>query len=1468
MNDWLPGGARFTALLLLALIICIPLPWLAPVCGADNRVPPLYLLTPEEKAWLAGHPVIRLAPESSYAPFIFLDNDGKLKGISIDYLGLLEKRLGIKFQTMAADNLSSILERARRGQVDVITSLSKTPERAEYLLFTKPYIRVPTALIVRRDFTGAKTIELMKGNKIAFGKGFGVGSYLQNHARVLQLVPVADDATALHMVSFGEVDAAVVDLASATSVIETHKISNLRVASTFDFAYELSFASRKDWPILNRILEKGVSRISPDEREAIYNKWVRLSEASHFSGRVFWIFVSVLAGILILSATAANIWNRTLRRRIHQKTIELRTELTERQRVEESLQRSREMYRLLVENQTDLVVKFDPQWRFQFVSPSYCELFDRAEAELLGQPCSHQIHEDDRAATAQAMEGLFRHPFFCHLEQRVLTKCGWRWLSWRYRAILNATGEVEAIVAGGRDISDRKNAEESLRKSEELYRLTLSSFSDAVCITDEHGAFVFVCPNIDVIFGFSSEEVLGMGKIASLLGVDPATGHALGIDAEIRNFEQEAVDKYGRKHHLLVSVKGVSIQAGKRLYTCRDISERKKAEDLLKENLLFRREAEKIARIGAWMASPDTDYLYWTEGIYEILEAPIEFKPGFAEGLRFYDDDFIPVLHEAIQRVLRDGTSFVVDAQLTTMRGKHIWCEVRGLGRMEKDGHTHVIGTFQDITERRQMVESLREREELFSNIVGQAADAIALADKAGSFVEFNTAAHEGLGYTREEFADLSLSDIQAEHSPEIIHQYIGQTVSQGKMAFETQHRCRSGEIRDVRVSIKPICIRGQDFLATVWTDITERTQAERAVRRSEARLRTLIERSPIAMALVDQEGGTSFLNERFSEILGYTREDLPTLTQWWPIAFPDAEYRSRTIENWQAAVDKAAQGNGIIEPSEYQVTCKDGMIRVMEISELILEGEFLACFIDLTARIRAEEDLLFHKTILEETGHIARVGGWLFNAVTGEGFWTDEVARLHGVDPSLPTSLSSGLGYYTDESRKIIEAAIRDAVEKGTSYDLELEMNSAQGEHKWVRTIGHPIAEGGKVLRIQGSFQDITEQKIAQEDRKKLHTQLLQAQKMEAIGQLAGGVAHDFNNLLTAIIGCSQLILSKVPADSPVSHFAEMIYDAGESAAVLTQSLLAFSRKQILNTKAVDICEIVKGFEKMLRRIIKENIDFITAVPENALVAMADKGQIEQVLMNFVTNANDAMPHGGTLQITVSRFFMDETYVSAHGYGAVGGYALLSVTDTGCGMDKETQKKIFEPFFTTKEVGKGTGLGLAIIYGIIKQHNGYINCYSELGKGTTFRVYLPLMVLEKKEEADSIETTPLPRGKETILLVEDDEIVRKMHRIILEDAGYTVITAKDGDEALVKFEQHSASIQLLATDVIMPKRNGHSVYLKIKQVDPDMKVVFLSGYTKDVVLQSGILDGVYDFIQKPVKPGDLLRKVRSIIDR
>jgi PAS domain S-box-containing protein len=434
--------------------------------------------------------------------------------------------------------------------------------------------------------------------------------------------------------------------------------------------------------------------------------------------------------------------------------------------------------------------------------------------------------------------------------------------------------------------------------------------------------------------------------------------------------------------------------------------------------------------------------------------------------------------------------------------------------------------------------------------------------------------------------------------------------------------------------------------------------------------------------------------------------------------------------------------------------------------------------------------------------------------------------------------------------------------ISTGKVWEGEFQNRKKNGDCFWEHATISPLRnrEGG-ITNYLAIKEDITE-------KKRLEEQLRHSQKMEAIGLLAGGVAHDFNNILTVIMGYGNMLLMNMKPDNPMAEMIDQILRSAERAAHLTSSLLAFGHKQAMNPQICDLNDIVTKIQKFLVRVIGEDIQLKINLGDDHLTIFADSGQIEQILINLATNARDAIPKGGLLSIETSLQEVDESFVQAHGHGEPGRYALVAVSDTGCGMDEATRNRVFEPFFTTKGMGKGTGLGMAIVYGIVKQHNGYIHVYSEPGKGSTFKVFIPLVEPGHMAHDKVVDAEPPKMGTETILVVEDEPEVRQLIKQILNRFGYGVILAENGQEAVEKYRMYREEIKLVLMDVIMPVMNGREASEQIKKIQPDVKLLFTSGYTADIVQSRGEFKAGVELIMKPIQPVELVGKIREILDR
>jgi len=681
---------------------------------------------------------------------------------------------------------------------------------------------------------------------------------------------------------------------------------------------------------------------------------------------------------------------------------------------------------------------------------------------------------------------------------------------------------------------------------------------------------------------------------------------------------------------------------------------------------------------------------------------------------------------------------------------------------------------------------------------------------------------------------------------------------------FDVLHRVSKGEL-SARVSgeskvelLEALKKVTNKTIENIEREIIEREKAQEALKESEEKYRTLINDAEDAIIITDLKGKLLEVNKKTEELLGYTKQELLAM-HFSQIPPKNALERAVFIFNEMVQKGSWAFADGLV------LQRKDGKPIYVDMAGSVIEyaGRKVTqgIFRDITKRKKAEKALQESEEKYRSLVENINIGIYR-NTGDPQGKFIQvnpammKIFGYDSVDEFMKMNVSD---LYKDQRERTL--FIEEIAREGFVKDKELLLEKKDGTPIWASvTAKVQYDKNGDIQWIDGVIEDITE-------RKKLEGQLLQAQKLEAVGQLAGGIAHDFNNILTAIIGYAHFLKMGIKEDDPLRSDVDHILVATDRAENLTRSLLAFSRKQVINPRPSNLNEIIRNVQKLLFRVIGEDIELRTILTDKDITLIADPGQIEQVLMNLATNARDAMPNGGLLTIETDVMEMDEEHIMAHGYGQPGMYALVSVTDTGIGMDEATKARVFDPFFTTKEPGKGTGLGLSMAYGIIKQHNGYINVYSEPGKGTTFKIYLPLIKAKTEELKRKLDNT-LERGTETLLLAEDDTEVRNFTKTLLERFGYTVIEAVDGEDAISKFRGNKDRIKLLLLDVIMPKKNGKEVYETIRQIQTDARALFLSGYTADVIHKKGIIEEGLDFILKPISPNEFLRKVREILDR
>lgn len=666
-----------------------------------------------------------------------------------------------------------------------------------------------------------------------------------------------------------------------------------------------------------------------------------------------------------------------------------------------------------------------------------------------------------------------------------------------------------------------------------------------------------------------------------------------------------------------------------------------------------------------------------------------------------------------------------------------------------------------------------------------------------------------------------------------------------------------------------------QEAYAEVEQKVEERTAELRVI--NEALQKEIIERKRVEeeavklqnavqqvadiLFITDRNGNIEYVNPSFEKITGYCREEAIGKTpRILKSGLMNAEYYK---DVWSTI------RSGKVLRAELTNKKKDGEIFIYDQAITPLKDpqgnitHFISTGRDITEQKRAEEELRQSQQAYE--GLVNSIDGmvWEADAKTFRfSFMNKQAERILGYPLNLwiqePTFWKDHI--HPDDRDWAVSLCITATSEK-RPHQFEYRMIAADGRTVWLRDNVSVVVEDDQPVKLQGIMVDITE-------RKQLEEQFRQSQKMEAIGKLAGGVAHDFNNLLTVIKGYSQLSLLELKETDPLKGNIEEIQKASDRASDLTRQLLAFSRRQVMEMRVIDLNPLWRDLDKMVRRVIGEDIELVNALADDLGRVKADPGQIEQVIMNLVVNARDAMPYGGKLTIETANVELDEAYARTHVGAIPGHYVMLSSSDTGVGMPPEVKDRIFEPFFTTKEKGRGTGLGLSTVYGIVKQSGGYIWVESEPGKGATFKIYLP-RVDEPLDEVRKIgEEVELPRGNETVLVVEDEGEVRKVAVRVLRSQGYRVLEASQGLDAFLICEEHEGPIHLLLTDVVMPRMGGREMADRIAEIRPEIKVLYMSGYTDNAIVHYGVLEKGMNFVQKPFSMESLVRKVREVLDR
>ncbi len=1150
-------------------------------------------------------------------------------------------------------------------------------------------------------------------------------------------------------------------------------------------------------------------------------------------------------------------------------------------RVEErtaELTRKREKLRVTLESIGDAVITTDPAGRVTLLNRVAEALTGWPAADAVGAPLTDVfriVNQQTRQPVENPVRRVIDEGVIVGLANHtvLIARDGTeRPIDDSAAPIRDESGALQGVVLIFRDVSERYAAEEALRREREFIRTVLDTDPNLIFVKDAAGRFVLVNKAMADLYGTTPEDLVGHA---------PTDARAPGEMSEYRRIEQEvlstgravATDERnsrpdGRVHWFHTVKAPLPLPDGTThvLGIAADITKRYEAEEALRrERTLLRTLIDSI---------PDLIFTKDTAGRFDVCNrALLGFTGTTAADLagKTVFDLFPPEqarsYHEDDTRVLRHGETVLNREELARdATGRDTWRLVTKAPLRDRDGRvTGLVGISRDIQERKEAEEAVRAREALFRGAFEDTNVPMVITSMDNRFVRVNAAFGRLFGYPAAEMVGRTMMDVT--HPDDVAESLARrEQLVAGEPHFVQHKRYLHRDGRVLWGVTNVSLVRGADGRPTAYVgqvqDITAQRQAEEELRASEERLRAFFDSTTAAMCEISPDQHYLRGNAAFHRMFGYPPEALPALTIS-DVLFP--EDRARVTADFA----RVSRGEVPAYEADRRYRRKDGSTLWARVSVVAAGAEpgrpavASAVVIDLTARKQAEDALRASEERLrllidsvreyaifttDPNGHVLT---WNPGAERAYGYPAVEAVGLHLSRFHMPDEVASGAA----------EDRLARAAEAGSHY-AEAWRVRKDGTRFWAEVVTTALRDGnnggGPLLGFVVVARDMTE-------RRKLEDQFRQAQKLEAVGRLAGGVAHDFNNILTVINGYGDLLLASTPATDPRREALGAIRDAGERAAGLTNQLLAFSRKAIVEPRVLDLNEVIDQLARLLRRMVGEDVLLATALAPGLHRVKADPTQVEQIILNLAVNARDAMPKGGRLTLETRNVRFREADVAAYPDLPPGHYVQLAVSDTGTGMTDEVKAKIFEPFFTTKELGKGTGLGLAMVYGAVKTHSGHISVYSELNVGSTFKILLPATF--EAVSPRSGEIRPAPRGSETILIAEDDDTVRQFTRLALESQGYVVLDGGSGTEAVRVANDYRGPIHLLVTDVVMPVLGGRDLADALRARHPGLRVLYVSGYTDDAVVRHGIVEATDAFLQKPFTALALARKARAVLD-
>ena len=1143
--------------------------------------------------------------------------------------------------------------------------------------------------------------------------------------------------------------------------------------------------------------------------------------------------------------------------------------------------RSRSSYhQCLSENNFDIVTLFDNDGRIAYISPSVRPILGYTPAELSGKNAFDFVHPDDLAENRLSFEEMLAGPGTAiRIEYRIRHKDGaWRHMEAVSRNLLHDPA-VGAIVVCSHDVTSRKNLIQSARESEAC----IGDAGPSAPIMTAHigfdGRWQEVPPELCRLLGYTETEMLGMGT-QDLVHPDdldkcPQTTCRLTADnkktwkTELRLHRRNdellwlnlvcstALNEEGQATHILAHIQDV---------TAKKLASR----TLQKSERRFRKLIENGWDVIA-LVNRDWNVEYVTESFSQTLGHPESTIVGQHVLLLVHPEDH-DAAHAAMTSLMKGpGAREEIELRLQHADGSWRWIEARGINLLDDPDIEAIVGTFRDVTDRRHAVKSLMRSEEKYRALVENINDVIFSLDTDGRFTYISPVIEQISGYREDEIiGEMFTTYIHPDDLPGLM-QSLEKTMRGEFEPHECRALDRNGQVRHMRTSSRLAIEDGEVVgLTGVMVDITDQKKANEALRESEAKFRNIYHSAPVMIHSLDRDGLFCDVNDKWLAVTGYTREEIlgrPILSLLPPLWGEEA----------QKVYIPRLWNDGAVHDAPCQFYCKDGsIIDVVMNCVLITDSRgcqtSLSVVRDVTKQRRVEADLRKSEERLELTVKSAELGLWDWDIQSGVVHFNKRWTQMIGYElDEIEHHLRAWERLVHPDDRDRVTQEMKKHLEGKTSfYETEHRLLSKSGEWIWVLDKGKVVEwdKEGRPLRATGTQLDITDRKQAEDERLKLETQILHAQKLESLGILAGGIAHDFNNLLVGILGNADLALTE-PSGSPAGRdYLHNVIASAQRAADLCKQMLAYSGKGRFVVEPINLSEIVEDMAHLLEVSISKSATIAYRFRRDLPAIDADVTQIRQVIMNLITNASDAIGEkGGTITIETGVRVCEGSDLE-EGFPneqlPPGEYVCLQVADTGCGMKKDTVARLFDPFFSTKFTGRG--LGMAAVLGIVRGHGGAIRVESQPDEGSTFTVLLPASVSQPVSPAGPVKHEASWRGEGTILIVDDEEPVRAFASKLLSRAGYSVLTATNGQEGVEVFQEHQDRIILVLLDMTMPKMNGEEAFLEMKRMRNDVRIILSSGYNEHDATHRFAGKGLSGFIQKPYRSSELMEIIRQVL--